>query len=99
MRTMVQAPLAAFLMSVTAGGAIAKKCIALVIGNFDYELISPLPNPANDARLMADALREFDAGLTPPFLTPPDSALSERFSCDAGPDHECAISAIVAAPV
>ncbi len=31
---------------------------ALVIGNSDYSLISPLRNPVNDARAMARVLRE-----------------------------------------
>ncbi len=31
---------------------------ALVIGNSEYKLISPLRNPVNDARAMARALRE-----------------------------------------
>jgi uncharacterized caspase-like protein len=32
--------------------------IALVVGNSNYTLISPLQNPANDARLMAKTLRD-----------------------------------------
>ena len=31
---------------------------ALVIGNGDYQIISPLRNPVNDARAMARVLRE-----------------------------------------
>jgi formylglycine-generating enzyme required for sulfatase activity len=37
--------------------ALAEKRIALVIGNSNYVLISPLANPANDAALMTEALK------------------------------------------
>ena len=36
----------------------SERRIALVIGNGDYKLISPLRNPVNDARAMARVLRE-----------------------------------------
>ncbi|MEE8500686.1 MAG: caspase family protein, partial [Kiloniellales bacterium] len=35
----------------------AETRVALVMGNSDYALISPLANPENDAALMAEALR------------------------------------------
>jgi formylglycine-generating enzyme required for sulfatase activity/Tfp pilus assembly protein PilF len=38
--------------------ASAQERVALVIGNGKYEHATTLPNPANDARAMADALRE-----------------------------------------
>jgi len=38
--------------------AWAAQRVALVVGNSDYELISPLANPANDAALIAATLRE-----------------------------------------
>jgi uncharacterized caspase-like protein len=37
--------------------AQAEKRVALVVGNSKYTNILPLPNPANDARLIADTLR------------------------------------------
>ena len=43
---------------VIAPAALAEKRVALVIGNSDYKLISALRNPVNDARLMADTLRD-----------------------------------------
>jgi uncharacterized caspase-like protein len=42
------------LAALPAGAA---QRVALVVGNSDYELISPLANPANDAALMAETLR------------------------------------------
>ena len=36
--------------------AVAEPRIALVIGNGDYRRVNPLPNPASDARLMAQTL-------------------------------------------
>lgn len=41
---------------------VLEKRVALVVGNAGYQHISPLENPTNDARLMADALRS--AGFT-----------------------------------
>ncbi|MCH7943827.1 MAG: caspase family protein, partial [Proteobacteria bacterium] len=38
-------------------GFAAEHRIALVIGNSAYKIAPPLPNPANDARLMAETLR------------------------------------------
>ncbi len=40
----------------SANAALAESRIALVIGNSDYETVSALPNPANDARAMTDLL-------------------------------------------
>src|SRR5271165_5103309 len=37
--------------------AHAEKRIALVVGNSAYRNVTPLDNPKNDARLMADTLR------------------------------------------
>lgn len=49
----------ALLVWATLGtSALAEKRIALVIGNSDYRLISPLANPKNDAKLMASTLKE-----------------------------------------
>ncbi len=42
------------LAALPAGAA---QRVALVIGNSDYKLISPLANPENDAALMAETLR------------------------------------------
>ena len=53
---LLAAVLAVMLVS---GQALAEKRIALVIGNGDYAF-SPLPNPKNDAKLMARTLRGLD---------------------------------------
>jgi Caspase domain/YARHG domain len=37
--------------------ALAEKRVALVVGNSSYQSVSPLPNPKNDALLMADTLQ------------------------------------------
>ncbi len=42
------------LAALPAGAA---QRVALVVGNADYKMISPLANPANDAALMAETLR------------------------------------------
>ncbi|MEZ5839033.1 MAG: caspase family protein [Hyphomicrobiales bacterium] len=44
------------LLAGGSGAALAESRMALVVGNSAYAKISPLPNPVNDARLMADAL-------------------------------------------
>lgn len=43
----------------TGGGQTdqASRRVALVMGNSAYRTVAPLPNPANDARLMAEALK------------------------------------------
>jgi uncharacterized caspase-like protein len=46
----------ALLMPLAAAARTAERRVALVIGNGDYRF-SPLKNPVNDAREMADALR------------------------------------------
>ena len=45
---------------VTALPATAAKRVALVIGNSAYQNAGPLPNPINDSRAVADALRRLD---------------------------------------
>jgi hypothetical protein len=45
---------------VTALPAMAAKRVALVIGNSAYENAAPLPNPVNDSRAVADALRRLN---------------------------------------
>ena len=45
---------------VTALPATAAKRVALVIGNSAYQNAAPLPNPINDGRAVADALRRLD---------------------------------------
>ena len=37
--------------------ALAEKRVALVIGNSSYDKVARLPNPANDAALVADTLK------------------------------------------
>jgi hypothetical protein len=49
---------AAFLLAVCCGApAQAEKRVALVIGNSHYKNVTPLANPVNDAKLMAETLR------------------------------------------
>jgi tetratricopeptide (TPR) repeat protein len=51
------APLSALpAVAAPAGPAIAERRIALVIGNSAYQAVSRLPNPANDAKAVADSL-------------------------------------------
>jgi hypothetical protein len=45
---------------VTALPATAAKRVALVIGNSAYQYTAPLPNPVNDSRAVAEALRRLD---------------------------------------
>lgn len=45
--------------------AFAESRLALVIGNSAYQTVSPLPNPANDARAMADFLTKAGFDVTP----------------------------------
>jgi hypothetical protein len=47
----------ALSMCLGATGAAAENRLALVIGNSAYQKTPPLPNPANDARSMAEYLR------------------------------------------
>jgi uncharacterized caspase-like protein len=55
-RTFLCGAAGALLMPLAARGRTVERRLALVIGNGDYGL-SPLKNPINDARAMADALR------------------------------------------
>jgi uncharacterized caspase-like protein len=49
---------AALVLAVCAGApAHAEKRVALVIGNSHYKNVTPLDNPVNDAKLMAETLR------------------------------------------
>ena len=50
--------LIAFLLLMAAAPASAATRVALVIGNGAYGHVSPLPNPPNDARAVAAALRD-----------------------------------------
>jgi uncharacterized caspase-like protein len=47
----------ALLISWIPSVALAEKRVALVVGNSAYQNVSPLPNPKNDALLMADTLK------------------------------------------
>jgi uncharacterized protein YraI len=51
-----------FLCLILAEPAVADKRVALVIGNSAYRSVTRLDNPTNDAKLMADTLR--DLGFT-----------------------------------
>jgi hypothetical protein len=48
--------LASALLTI-CGPALADKRVALVVGNSSYKSVTPLDNPKNDARLIADTLR------------------------------------------
>ena len=48
---------AAILIAWIPSSASAEKRVALVVGNSAYQNVSPLPNPRNDALLMADTLK------------------------------------------
>ncbi len=58
MRAIVFVILTAVSVTLTASDAHAEQRVALIIGNSNYEAITPLANPQNDARLMAATLRE-----------------------------------------
>jgi formylglycine-generating enzyme required for sulfatase activity len=51
------------LAAIASAPALADKRVALVIGNSAYQSITPLDNPKNDARLMADTLRSLGFSL------------------------------------
>lgn len=51
-------------VAVGLGSAHAEKRVALVIGNSDYNAVADLPNPQNDARDMADLLRDLGFDVT-----------------------------------
>ena len=48
---------AALMLAVCCAPAHAEKRVALVIGNSHYKNVTPLDNPVNDAKLMAETLR------------------------------------------
>jgi caspase domain-containing protein len=49
--------LAALVVSLSGAPAGAQTRLALVIGNSNYRAVTPLPNPVNDARAVADELK------------------------------------------
>jgi uncharacterized caspase-like protein len=53
----------ALLTAIASAPALADKRVALVIGNSAYQNVTPLDNPKNDARLMADTLRSLGFSL------------------------------------
>jgi uncharacterized caspase-like protein len=55
-RALVIAMTLAFGSWIGADAALAENRIALVIGNSTYQSVTPLPNPANDAKAMAELL-------------------------------------------
>jgi formylglycine-generating enzyme required for sulfatase activity len=63
MRRIVFTGLAVFLTVLMVGEIQAEKRVTGIIGNSNHELISPLTNLENDARLVADTLR--DVGFEP----------------------------------
>lgn len=59
--------MAALIASVALSAARAQEKVALVIGNSKYVNVEPLPNPANDARVVAKALRDIGFDVTDGF--------------------------------
>jgi len=57
MRRLLVGPLVVLVAVVFSLPAMAEKRVALVVGNGSYTHVAPLKNPANDARLLAEALR------------------------------------------
>jgi uncharacterized caspase-like protein len=57
MRRLLFWPLAFLLTAVFSLPALADERVALIVGNGKYTHVPPLQNPANDARLLAEALR------------------------------------------
>jgi formylglycine-generating enzyme required for sulfatase activity len=51
------AVLAATALALAGTPALAEKRVALIVGNSAYKNVTPLDNPAHDARLMAETLR------------------------------------------
>jgi formylglycine-generating enzyme required for sulfatase activity len=56
MRRLLVGPLALLIAAIFSLPAMAEKRVALVVGNGSYSHVTPLENPANDARLLAEAL-------------------------------------------
>ena len=56
-RLLVIIPLLALLAGMTSAAAAADRRVALVVGNSGYRNVTPLDNPGNDAKLIADTLR------------------------------------------
>lgn len=54
-----------FLLLCLACPALAETRVALVIGNSAYTSVTPLPNPENDARAVAESLRRLGFEVTP----------------------------------
>ncbi len=57
-------PLAIVISLGLGGPAFAEKRVALVIGNSAYQNVTPLENPANDAVLMAETLKDLGFSIT-----------------------------------
>lgn len=64
MRLVLAAGLAAGLAVLTAGAVQAETRVALVIGNAQYTAVPTLPNPANDASLIAKSLKQIGFTVT-----------------------------------
>ncbi len=52
------------LLLILSAPASAAKRLALVVGNGNYSSVDPLKNPANDARAVAQSLRDLGFGVT-----------------------------------
>jgi hypothetical protein len=55
---------ALLFVAALANPAAAEKRVALVVGNSAYQNVTPLDNPANDATLIAQTLKELGFSLT-----------------------------------
>jgi uncharacterized caspase-like protein len=64
LRSIRSALLGTIVLVLTGTTVFAEKRVALVIGNSAYKNVAPLDNPRNDARLMANSLRELGFALT-----------------------------------
>ncbi len=63
-RMMVAMVLLSLISIVSLSAAFARERVALIIGNGDYETISSLPNPTNDAEVLAKTLGELGFKMT-----------------------------------
>ncbi|TMM55559.1 peptidase C14, caspase catalytic subunit p20 [Sulfitobacter sabulilitoris] len=68
--------------SLSPGAALAERRVALIIGNSDYELVTPLDNPGNDAYDISVALEglEFEVFLGLDLVHDEMTALTQRFA-------------------
>ena len=76
-------------------GFAAEPHIALVIGNSGYSIAPPLPNQANDARLMAETLRGLSFGVIESIDADRETILLATFELQ---DRSISVSSLAAEP-